>query len=323
MTVSASRTLEALLERHFGAVGTGLHEKVSSVEHNLPAELVTTLRRIASVQDSAVREDHLELKNSERFLEDVDRAMAALSVITAGKVVVPKGVAPSAASGLLSKYSDAIKGGGAVAGIGLAIMVGLHGWDGSAQTEHGVHGSEHAAPPTQLVQPEHAVATTSPASEEKSSSPASPTLEADVTPEEARRPTPMVSDSGGERENLQRTTARGPQRDGMPSVRLGHADVRGSLSKEMLGGVVQRHLSELQLCYEQELNSRPDLSGRAQVKFIISPSGVVQAANVESSTLGAASAENCIAQAVRLWTFPKPRGGGIVIVTYPFLFGPS
>ena len=37
--------------------------------------------------------------------------------------------------------------------------------------------------------------------------------------------------------------------------------------------------------------------------------------------LGNPAAENCIAQAVRRWTFPQPKGGGIVIVSYPFVFG--
>jgi hypothetical protein len=105
----------------------------------------------------------------------------------------------------------------------------------------------------------------------------------------------------------------------VPQIRSGNADVRGSLSKEVIRRVIQRHINEVRFCYEQELNSRPDLSGRVQVKFIISPSGAVQAANVESSTLGSAKAEGCIAQAVRRWTFPAPDGGGIVIVSYPFV----
>jgi hypothetical protein len=105
----------------------------------------------------------------------------------------------------------------------------------------------------------------------------------------------------------------------VPQIRSGNADVRGSLSKEVIRRVIQRHINEVRFCYEQELNSRPDLSGRVQIKFIISPSGAVQAANVESSTLGATRAEGCIAQAVRRWTFPAPDGGGIVIVSYPFV----
>ena len=75
----------------------------------------------------------------------------------------------------------------------------------------------------------------------------------------------------------------------VPQIRSGNADVRGSLSKEVIRRVIQRHINEVRFCYEQELNSRPDLAGRVQVKFIISPSGAVQAANVESSTLGAAT----------------------------------
>ena len=86
----------------------------------------------------------------------------------------------------------------------------------------------------------------------------------------------------------------------VPQIRSGNADVRGSLSKEVIRRVIQRHINEVRFCYEQELNSRPDISGRVQVKFIISPSGAVQAANVESSTLGsrkprAASPRLCVA----------------------------
>lgn len=105
----------------------------------------------------------------------------------------------------------------------------------------------------------------------------------------------------------------------VPQIRSGNADVRGSLSKEVIRRVIQRHINEVRFCYEQELNSRPDLSGRVQIKFIISPSGAVQAANTESSTLGSPKAETCIATAVRRWTFPAPDGGGIVIVSYPFV----
>ena len=105
----------------------------------------------------------------------------------------------------------------------------------------------------------------------------------------------------------------------VPQIRSGNADVRGSLSKEVIRRVIQRHINEVRFCYEQELNSRPDIAGRVQIKFIISPSGAVQAANVESSTLGSPKAEGCIATAVRRWTFPAPDGGGIVIVSYPFV----
>jgi hypothetical protein len=109
----------------------------------------------------------------------------------------------------------------------------------------------------------------------------------------------------------------------VPKIRSGTADVRGSLSKEVIRRVIQRHINEVRFCYEQELNQRPDLQGRVTVKFIISPSGAVQSALVSETTLGAPRPEQCIAQAVRRWTFPSPEGGGIVIVNYPFMLTSS
>jgi pSer/pThr/pTyr-binding forkhead associated (FHA) protein len=105
----------------------------------------------------------------------------------------------------------------------------------------------------------------------------------------------------------------------VPRIRSGQADVHGSLSKEVIRRIIGRHINEVRFCYEQELNSRPDLQGRVAVKFIISPTGAVQTAAVDSSDLGNPKAEQCIAQSVRRWTFPAPEGGGIVVVTYPFV----
>jgi TonB family protein len=105
----------------------------------------------------------------------------------------------------------------------------------------------------------------------------------------------------------------------VPRIRSGQADVRGSLSKEVIRRIIHRHINEVRFCYEQELNSRPDLSGRVAVKFIISPTGAVQTAAVQKSTIGNARVEQCIAKAVRRWTFPSPEGGGIVVVAYPFV----
>ena len=64
--------------------------------------------------------------------------------------------------------------------------------------------------------------------------------------------------------------------------------------------------------------------------FVIGLYGIVTSRNlvhlvvclsvVQSSTVNSPSVEQCIAGAVRRWEFPKPQGGGIVIVTYPFVF---
>ncbi len=109
----------------------------------------------------------------------------------------------------------------------------------------------------------------------------------------------------------------------VPMIRSGNAEVRGSLSKEVIRRVIRRHINEVKFCYEQELNQRPDLEGRVKVRFIISPTGSVQTAMVAQSTIGSNRVEGCIAQAVRRWTFPAPDGGGIVVVNYPFMLQSS
>jgi hypothetical protein len=108
----------------------------------------------------------------------------------------------------------------------------------------------------------------------------------------------------------------------VPRVRHGVVDIHGSLSKETIRRVVGRHINEIRFCYEQQLNAHPDLRGRVSAKFLIAPSGAVQSSAIEHSDLGIPAAEQCIAKAVARWTFPAPEGGGIVIVSYPFMFAP-
>jgi outer membrane biosynthesis protein TonB len=113
------------------------------------------------------------------------------------------------------------------------------------------------------------------------------------------------------------------RRSSVPRIRTGDADVRGSLSREVIRRVIRRHINEVRFCYEQELGQRPDLAGRVTVSFIISATGAVQTAAVQSTTLSNARVEACIVQSVRRWTFPAPDGGGVVGVNYPFVLDSS
>jgi TonB family protein len=116
------------------------------------------------------------------------------------------------------------------------------------------------------------------------------------------------------------TMAMRTRREPVPMARpAGEAAVKGSLAKEMIRRVIQRHLNEVRFCYEEGLRSAPELAGRVSVSFLIAPSGVVQASALEHSSLGASRVEQCIVQAVRRWSFPSPDGGGYVTVSYPFL----
>lgn len=115
----------------------------------------------------------------------------------------------------------------------------------------------------------------------------------------------------------------GGRRATAPEVVPGTAEVRGSLDKEIIRRIIRRHLNEVKFCYERELVKNSALSGRVMIQFTISGTGAVVASAVQSSTMNNPTVEMCIAQSVRRWEFPKPQGGGIVVVTYPFVLKAS
>ncbi len=99
--------------------------------------------------------------------------------------------------------------------------------------------------------------------------------------------------------------------------------VLGSLDKELIRKVIHANRGQIRYCYESQLNRFPKLNGKVAIKFIISPSGSVSTSSVAQTTVGNAELEACVAGRVRTWMFPKPKGGGVVIVTYPFIFAQS
>jgi hypothetical protein len=115
----------------------------------------------------------------------------------------------------------------------------------------------------------------------------------------------------------------GSRRAGAPEVKPSEITVRGALDKEIIRRIIRRHINEVRFCYEQALVKKPTLAGRTVVQFTIAASGQVLTSVMQSSTLGSPQAESCIVQAVKRWEFPKPEGGGLVIVSYPFSLAPG
>ncbi|NPD28008.1 TonB family protein [Corallococcus sp. AB004] len=103
----------------------------------------------------------------------------------------------------------------------------------------------------------------------------------------------------------------------------GKTTVIGGLDKDVIAKVIRRHQNEIKYCYESELNKNPSLAGKVAVAFTIDPAGAVADASVSESTLGSSPAEQCMISRIRRWKFPEPKGGGVVNVTYPWLFSPS
>jgi Ca-activated chloride channel family protein len=108
-----------------------------------------------------------------------------------------------------------------------------------------------------------------------------------------------------------------------PLVLTADIVVRGGLDKSLIRRVIHFHLNEVKFCYEKELLQNPRLAGRVELKLVSDGTGNVTSAAISASTLGNAAVESCIAAAARRWTFPAVQGGGIVQVSYPFVFQPA
>lgn len=99
--------------------------------------------------------------------------------------------------------------------------------------------------------------------------------------------------------------------------------VEGSLDKELIRKVIHSHVSQIRFCYESEMIKNPKLAGKVSVKFVITASGSVATSAVVQTSTGDSMLDQCVSGRVRTWQFPKPKGGGVVVVTYPFLFKAS
>ena len=80
--IKTSKALEAALASRFGAEGKGLHQKIDSVERDLPRDAIKHLRYVATIRNKIVHEDGFD-KLDDRA-EWKERSAIALQAV-AGK----------------------------------------------------------------------------------------------------------------------------------------------------------------------------------------------------------------------------------------------
>jgi hypothetical protein len=95
----------------------------------------------------------------------------------------------------------------------------------------------------------------------------------------------------------------------------------GSLDPALIDAVIKQHMNQIRYCYQRALPRNPSLAGKVGIKFTIAGDGSVSQAGVRATTMNDAAVESCLVGRFMRMRFPTPRGGGIVIVSYPFLFG--
>lgn len=88
----------------------------------------------------------------------------------------------------------------------------------------------------------------------------------------------------------------------------------------MIDAVIKRNMNQIRYCYTRELTRQPSLAGKVTVKFVIAKDGTVSSSTTKASTMGSPAVESCMNGRFMRFQFPEPKGGGIVIVSYPFIF---
>ena len=100
------------------------------------------------------------------------------------------------------------------------------------------------------------------------------------------------------------------------------AESRGGLDRAIVRRGVRRHLHELFACYPAAARDR-DVGGLLTFDFTIGASGDVRAAALRNSTLGKNDQiASCFLEALRAWTFPRPRHGEEAVVVQRFILVP-
>jgi hypothetical protein len=109
------------------------------------------------------------------------------------------------------------------------------------------------------------------------------------------------------------------------NVATGTAVVMGSIDKELIRRVIQEHAAQIRYCYEQQLLINPKLQGKVAIKWIINGDGSASSPQVDgpATTLEDSKVHECMMSRITSWQFPKPKGGGIAVITYPWILRSS
>ena len=99
--------------------------------------------------------------------------------------------------------------------------------------------------------------------------------------------------------------------------------ISAGMDPEVFRRIIGKRKSTIKVCYRKALAKDPKAQGDVKLKFTITPTGRVSAAEVLGSTLKDADAEECLVRTIQRLRFPvPPEGGARVEVEYPFHFIP-
>lgn len=92
-----------------------------------------------------------------------------------------------------------------------------------------------------------------------------------------------------------------------------------TLERVVIEQTIEKHFDEVTTCYEEGLGRNAELAGTVTLRFAIDKNGAVASVNLAETTLKDKPVEDCLQKALKTWKFPKPKGSGTVMATYPFV----
>jgi len=98
------------------------------------------------------------------------------------------------------------------------------------------------------------------------------------------------------------------------------SSARGSLPRSEIQAAIQDFFPDFKSCYEMALERNPKLEGTLSLRFVIGARGRPVRSTIQNSELKDPKLDSCMVELSCALEFPEPKGGGIVTVTYPFVF---
>lgn len=212
--MEAARWVEWILANRFQAEGTGIHSRVSAVQHRLASELVADLRYLASVRNDFAHNPLAEVRQPERFVQTAQRAVRRLLEAPADPQPPQRRSAIAAQSAPRMRFVVAVAGFWAVAVIAMWLYGQvLAGNEGPARPDDALPARTEVAPTPALdhVQPRPApqAATRTAAAPARPATTAArhrPAAEPDAASDRARPEAP-ADDAGLSTEELRKLKA--------------------------------------------------------------------------------------------------------------------
>ncbi len=97
-------------------------------------------------------------------------------------------------------------------------------------------------------------------------------------------------------------------------------EILNILSKSVIDVSINKNMSEIKSCYEEELLKNYNLYGKIEIIFIIDNDGTVPVAKVSKTSIHDKNVEVCVKDQIKKVRFPAPGGDGVIIVNYHFVF---